>query len=261
MADVLAGYATEEGFMSDEHYMGRTIGPFANRVMTAQGIVNHSGVSSFHNKEFQCIEQTANTVKLGLDYVDKYGFYPPMRVEVTYTLSSDGCVTIHHKVIPSQPTYLSLTNHAYFNLRGEGTAIGQTFEVEADQYLEMNNEFMPTGRILPIEHNTLSLLKPELINNCYLLHHRGDYDARLIDPLSGRVLTIKTSLPAVLFYSGSFLSSTHSGKQQSPLQPCEGVAIETQFCPDSQHNPAFPRCVFTCKHIYSHTTQYQFTTL
>ncbi len=261
MADVLAGYATLEGFLHDEHYMGRTVGPFANRVRTEQGIVNHSGLSSFHNQPFQVLAHTENQIHFGLDYIDKQGVYPPMRVEVTYTLSNNNCVTIQHEVRPSATTYLSLTNHAYFNLRGEGTAIGQTFEVEADKYLEMDNEFMPTSLILPVEHTAIHLSKPQLINNCYLLHHRHDHDAQLSDTLSGRCLTIRTTLPAILFYSGSFLQSDLPSKQQQPLQPCEGVAIETQFCPDTQHNPHFPQCVFSPEHIYLHTTQYQFSLL
>ena len=261
LADVLAGYATEEGFIHDEHYMGRTIGPFANRVMTPQGIVNHSGLSSFHDKEFHLMEQSKHKLRFGLDYVDAFGIYPPMQIEVTYTLSEEGCVTIQHEVHPSQPTYLSLTNHAYFNLRGSGTAVGHIFEVAADEQLEMRSDFLPTGRILPATDKVLRLAEPSLINTCYLLHHRQSYDARLIDPQSGRCLTIRTTLPAILFYSGSFLSSTSPGKQHTPLQPCEGVAMETQFCPDSQHNQHFPPCLFTPEHFYLHTTQYQFSTL
>lgn len=261
MADVLAGYASEDGFMSDEHYMGRTVGPFANRVRTEKGIVNHSGLSSFHNQAFYVMSQSANTIRFGLDYEDKQGIYPHLHIEVTYTLSDDNCVTIHHEVQPAASTYLSLTNHAYFNLRGEGTAVAQTFEVEADEYLEMDDEFMPTGRILPIADNSFTLSAPQLVNTCYLLHHRCDYDAKLTDAVSGRCLTIRTTLPAVLFYSGSFLHSTLPSKQQQPLQPCEGVAIETQFCPDTQHNPHFPSCIFTPEHPYSYTTTYQFSVL
>ena len=83
--------------------------------------------------------------------------------------------------------------------------------------------------------------------------------ARLRDPASGRVLTVKTTEPGIQFYSGNFLDGTLYGTSGRAYRQGDGLALETQHYPDSPNQDNFPSTVLRPGETYSTSTIYGFS--
>ena len=84
--------------------------------------------------------------------------------------------------------------------------------------------------------------------------------AKVVDPATGRVLTIVTTEPGIQFYSGNFLDGTLVGTSGRIYRQGDGFALETQHFPDSPNQPNFPSTVLRPGQVYQTTTIYQFGT-
>ena len=81
--------------------------------------------------------------------------------------------------------------------------------------------------------------------------------AVLTSPESGRCMTVSTTLPGVQFYAGNCIAP-QSGKDGASYKKRDGLCLETQYYPDSIHQPGFPSCVFGEGREYDSTTVYRF---
>jgi aldose 1-epimerase len=97
-------------------------------------------------------------------------------------------------------------------------------------------------------------------------HHGGggskpglNLAAQLVDPSSGRELTISTVEPGIQFYSGNFLDGTLYGTSDHQYRQGDGLALETQHFPDSPNKPNFPSTRVDKE--YASTTVYSFSTV
>ena len=89
-------------------------------------------------------------------------------------------------------------------------------------------------------------------------HHGKGHDdlnlaAQLVDPSSGRELTITTTEPGIQFYSGNFLDGTLYGTSGRQYRQGDGLALETQHFPDSPNKPNFPSTRIDPDHPYAST--------
>ena len=64
--------------------------------------------------------------------------------------------------------------------------------------------------------------------------------AQVMDPASGRTLTVTTTEPGVQFYSGNFLDGSNNGISGTAYAKHAGFCLETQHFPDSPNQPQFP---------------------
>jgi aldose 1-epimerase len=300
VADVTLGYRDFAGYLADTNYFGCIVGRYANRIakgrFTLDGktytLAVNNGPNSLHGGPtgFQTRVWTPKVVTgpdgdaLELTYVSKDGEegYPgTLTAKVVYSLRKDGGLAIDYTATTDAPTVVNLTNHAYFNLagEGEGTILGHEMQIEADAFTPVDATLIPTGKIQPVEGTPFDFRKPVAIGARIdapddQLEAGGGYDhnfvlrgktgelrlvARVREPKSGRVLEVLTTEPGIQFYSGNFLDGTVVGKSGKPYVRRGGFCLEAQHFPDSPNEPSFPSAVLRPGQTYRQTTVYRVT--
>lgn len=300
VAEVTLGYRDFAGYLGDTSYFGSLVGRYANRIakgrFTLDGktftLALNNGPNSLHGGPtgFQTRVWAPKVVSgpdgdaLELTYVSKHGEegYPgTLTAKVFYSLRADGGLAIDYSATTDAPTIVNLTNHAYFNLagEGEGTVLGHEMQIEADAFTPVDDTLIPTGEQRPVEGTPFDFRKPVAIGARIdvadpQLKAGGGYDhnyvlrgkmgelrlaARVVEPKSGRVLEVLTTEPGLQFYSGNFLDGKVVGKSGKPYVRRGGFCLEAQHFPDSPNRPEWPSVVLRPGQTYRQTTVYRFT--
>jgi aldose 1-epimerase len=174
------------------------------------------------------------------------GFPGNLKTSVTYSLTDNNELRIDYEAETDKPTIANLTNHAYFNLAGGGTALDHILWIPSEQYTVNDTELIPTGEIHPLKGTPMDFSQPTRVGDRIeqLKPALNGYDhnfvlgegstmkmaARLSEPKSGRIMEVRTTQPAVQLYTGNHLGHT-------------AVCLETQHYPDAIHHPNFPSIV------------------
>jgi len=172
-----------------------------------------------------------------------------------------------------KPTHINLTKHSYFNLNNcRGTILDHELYIEADRITELNDESIPTGRILPVEGTPYDFRQAHPIGRDIDQVLPG-YDinyvvadaarelvrtASLYDPVSGRTMEVLTTLPGVQLYTSNHMEGIQ-GKAGITYGKHSAVCLETQFFPDSPNQPSFPSTLLRPEEEYSSITVYRFS--
>jgi aldose 1-epimerase len=299
-ADVTLGYRDFAGYLGDKDYFGSLVGRYANRIakgrFTLDGkaytLAVNNGPNSLHGGPtgFQKRVWSPKVVSgpegdaLELTYVSKDGEegYPgTLTAKVVYSLRADGGLAIDYTATTDAPTIVNLTNHAYFNLagEGEGTILGHEMQIEADATTPVDATLIPTGERRPVAGTPFDFRKPVAIgaridaadeqlkagggydHNYVLRGAKGELRlaARVVEPKSGRVLEVLTTEPGLQFYSGNFLDGKVVGKSGKPYVRRGAFCLEAQHFPDSPHQTGFPPVVLRPGQTYRQTTVYRLT--
>ncbi len=275
-ADVVLGFKDLAGYQADpKTYMGSVVGRYGNRIAggsfaldgkTYTVPMNDHGVNALHGgtKGFDRMVWTGKTLSNGVELSllspdGDMGFPGALTVHVRYTLEGHA-LHINYAATTTKPTVLNLTNHTYFNLGGEasGSILNEVLTIPADRYTPVDAKLIPTGELAPVEGTPFDFRKPTPIgarihDDNEQLKIAGGYDhnfvlngtgmkeaAMVVDPATGRTLTVTTTQPGVQFYSGNFLDGTLTGAGGAIYAKNAGFCLETQHFPDSPNHPAFP---------------------
>lgn len=283
--DVVLGYDTIDEYMRNPRYLGALIGRHANRIGGGKFSLNgveyqlaqnnganhlHGGSKGFDKRVWNVVEST--TEALHLEYFSEDGEenYPGnLKVEVKYSLDDDSALKIDYQAVSDRDTIVNLTNHSYFNLAGTGDILGHELMLNADAFTPVSEDLIPTGEILPVENTVMDFRTARPIASGGYDHNfvLRDWDhgsirsvARLREPLSGRVMEVLTTEPAIQFYSGNFFDGSVKGKGGMALEKYAGLCLETQHFPDAPNHANFPTTVLRAGERYRQTTIYRFTT-
>jgi aldose 1-epimerase len=296
-ADIVLGYDSFAPYTADpKSYFGSIVGRYGNRIAHATFTLDgkrydlpandgpnclHGGTKGFDKLLWQGHE-IPNGVELTLVSKDgDQGFPGTLTARVRYTLEAHA-LKIEYFATTDKDTVLNLTNHSYFNLAGEGQGdiLNHRLTIPADRYTPVDSVLIPTGELAPVAGTPLDFRNATAIgarinDNNEQLHLGGGYDhnfvvngkpgvlreaARVVEPTSGRVLTVETTQPGVQFYSGNFLDGTLHGKQGHVYRKHSGFCLETQHFPDSPNHPKFPTTELKPGETYHGVTIFRFST-
>ena len=285
--DVVLGYESRADYQRHDGYLGATVGRHANRIAGASFVLDgvtypltaneganqlHSGPHGLHQKVWDWEQPSENCVVLRTFSPDGEDGYPgTLEASVTYTLSG-GALVIDYEAVCDKDTICNLTNHAYFNLAGQGSGDvgGHLLQVNADRYTPCGAGTIPTGEVRCVEGTLLDLRQATLLGDrlgaAELAECRG-YDhnfclahkaaAQLYCPESGICLDTETTMPGLQVYTAGFLTE-RQGKDGAVYGKHHGVCLETQFWPDAVHHENFPSPVLRAGEVYRHKTVYRF---
>jgi aldose 1-epimerase len=275
---VLLGYATLEAYAYNKPYLGATIGRFANRIGKAEFAVQgkqyqlhkndgenslHSGPRGFDKLLWNAEayeEKDGAFVRFELESPDgDQGFPGNLRAVVSYGLTKSNEIIADYQATVDAPSPVNLTNHAYFNLAGEGKGDILSHEViiHASSYLEVDNALIPTGKIVPVrdgpfDFRTRKPIKRDLgavpggYDHCFVIDGEPGKlrpCAEVFEESSGRTMRVLATHPGVQFYSGNHIVEIQ-GKAGSVYHKQEGFCLETQHFPDTPNKPQFPSVLF-----------------
>src|SRR5439155_14702242 len=302
VADVTLGYDDARSYVEHPNYWGQTIGRYANRIgggrftldgKTYQLTLNdktnslHGGTQGFDKRVWQItdVSDKGGVAKVALKLVSPAGDqgYPgTLTVTTTYALDDHGSLTIDMDASTDAPTVVNLTNHALFNLAGEGApggALGHRMTVAAHRYTPVDTALIPTGELREVAGSPFDFTGGRTIDEVVRdgrdpqivigrgVDHNFVLDAgktaepklavRLEDPSSGRVLEVLTDQPGIQIYTGNFLDGTFVGKNRHVYRMGDGIALEPQVFPDTPNKPAFGSARVDAGRPYHHRMIYR----
>ena len=298
LADVVLGYENVEGYVTDKAFLGASIGRYGNRIARGKFSLNgneytlakndgenhlHGGPKGF-NKVFWEAKELA-PLSVQFSYVSKDGEegYPGnLKVQVTYTLTEKNELKIDYFAATDKDTVVNLTNHAYYNLagQGEGDILKHELMIAADRFTPVDTGLIPTGELrsvkgTPFDFTVAAAIGARIDADDEQMKRGKGYDhnwvlnagtagklvkvASLRDPSSGRTMDVLTTEPGIQFYSGNFLDGTIKGKEGKVYQHRYALCLETQHFPDSPNHPDFPSTTLKAGAQYRTTTVYAFS--
>ena len=284
--DITLGYDDAASYVTHHNYWGQTIGRYANRIARGQFTLDgktyqlpisnaphalHGGPDGFDKRVWRisAVEAGSRSGRASVTMVltspaGDQGFPGTLDVSVTYALDDAGALTIDFTATTDAPTIVNMTNHALFDLAGEGSEIGiytQRLTIPARHYTPVDATLIPTGAMAPVAGTVFDFTRGRNLSDGLrdgrdpqiVIAHGWDHNfvldkgttlepglaARVEDPTSGRVLEVLTTEPGVQVYSGNFLDGKRVGKRGHVYRMGDGLALEPQKFPDTPNRPAF----------------------
>lgn len=296
-ANVLLGYNSVDGYERQKAYLGGTMGRYANRIgvgqftigdTTYQVAVNngnnhlHGGFLGFDKVLWETEVLSDTGIAFHYTSPDGEEGYPgTLRATVRYEVTTPQTLLVTYTATTDAPTIVNLTNHAYFNLRGQGRGdiLDHELMILADAVTPVDAGLIPTGELWNVEGTPFDFRSPTTVgarienDDEQLLIGKG-YDhnfvlrkfdstapelaATLYDPQSGRQLEMLTTHEGLQFYSGQYLNDELPGADGAVYQQHSGLALEPQNFPDAPNKPQFPSSLLYPDQTYERQVVYRF---
>lgn len=304
IADVTLGYATIEEYLAGSDYLGATVGRFANRLASGKCAIEgelyrlplndganslHGGTTGFDRALWELVSVASGPIgSATFRHVSPDGDqgYPgTLTIEATYSLDEGNRLTIDYVATTDRPTIVNITNHAYWNLAGEGaaeSALGHVVTIPGDSYLPADAGSIPTGEFRPVAGTAFDFRTPRAVGDRIRdageeqLRFAKGYDhnwvvtrtatpdehlmARVCHPASGRGFELWSNQPGVQFYSANFLDGSSAGKAGRSYRQGDAIVLEPQVFPDSPNQIGFPDARLVPGQTYRNVMSYRFTT-
>ncbi len=291
--DIVLGFKTAEEWRTKETYFNAICGRVANRIKGGEFSLQnsvfrlpinngpnslHGGLEGFNAKIWDVTAQCAHEITLHYRAKDGEEGYPGnLDVWVTYTATKDNRLVIHYEAKTDAPTIVAMTNHAYFNLAGEGSGRvdDHVLQVNADQFTPFDEFTCPTGEIKDVEGTPMDFRKPTRIgdrindpffatwrgldNNWCLCAGNAPKELRHACTLEadGRTMECWTTMKGLQVYTGNWIER-NEGKSGAMYDEQHAVCLEAQNWPDSIHHDDFPNIILLPNERLDETTEYRF---
>ena len=298
MADVVLGYPDPMSYFADGPCAGKVPGRFANRIakghFTLDGVeytlpVNngpnhlHGGPDGFQNKVWESREHEGGVEFMYFSEDGEQGYPGAVKAVARYEWTDDCELRLTLTAESDAPTVINLTNHAYFNLNGEGSGsvLNHTLKLNASEYLPTDDTLIPLGESVPVAGTPMDFVNEKPLgqdikadfpalnfgkgyDNCWVIDgaEPGQLQAcaELYAPESGRLLEVYTTQPGVQVYTGNWLAGCPVAKCGRSYNDYDGVAIECQNFPDSPNKADFPSPVLRPGEVYEQAIIFAFGT-
>ncbi|MDD4082725.1 MAG: aldose epimerase family protein [Sphaerochaetaceae bacterium] len=288
--NVVLNFDKAQDMVTSNGFFGMTVGRFANRIANAEFLLNGQTYKLEKNDGKNCLHSGSKTFGKVIwqgEYFEidgnkgvKFSHFSPnmeggfpgnLKIEVFYILKDNGSLLINYQATCDKECPLNIVNHSYFNLAGISSGknvLNQKLFLDCNRYLEVNEDLIPTGKILNVENTGFDFQEMKPIgqdfksvgngyDNCFVINKRKkdskfEVFALAVDEDSGRYLKATTNMLGVQFYTGNFLD------KEKYYPKYYGFCLETQYFPDSPNHSEFPSCILKPGRVYDHTTIYQF---
>jgi aldose 1-epimerase len=304
VADVALGFPDLRGYLESPAFFGAVVGRVANRIAEARFMLDgktytlaannspgdlpcslHGGVVGFDKVLWRAMPgEVDGRPSVRFEYLSRdgeEGFPGNLTVSVTYSLTADHGLRVDYAATTDAPTPVALSNHAYFNLRGEGDGdvLDHELTIRASRYTPVNRGLIPTGEFAAVESTPFDFraacrIGERIATRDEQLGFGGGYDhnfvidrrgaglelmASVYEPQSGRVMEILSTEPGLQFYSGNFLDGKRIGKAGGPYGYRGAFVLETQHFPNAVNEPRFPSVILRPGERYESSTVFRFT--
>ena len=320
MSNVALGFNNLNDYETkNSPYFGAIIGRYSNRIangrFTLDGVTYcldanngpnslHGGGKGFDKQVWTVTKEIKEDSRVGIELhylspegdgwtgnfpnsaclpTDALGYPGNLDTFVTYTLNNKNQIVIDYLANTDAPTVVNLTNHSYWNLKGEGTGTiyDHLLTLNASDFTPVDATLIPTGEILPVAGTPFDFTMRKPVadgirsDDQQIVYGKGfDHNwvlnpqepnvslnqaAALFEPDTGRLLKIYTDQPGIQFYAGNFLDGSLYGTSNRAYRQSDGLALETQHYPDSPNQPDFPSTVLLPDETYTTTTIFDFS--
>lgn len=261
--NVIMGLAEPEDYLNDEWARGAVIGRFAGRLVNPikvgqqtvqiennKGLMLHSGSSGWHLKTWTP-KPHKNKQKITFEYHcpdGTSGFPGSIDARVTYSIH-ESVLLIQYQGIPSKTTPINMTNHAYFNLNPNNNIGNHKLTIDADDFLELQSNLVPTGKKIEVTGTPLDFRKEKFISETrlddyFVVNQNKTSVASLYSPETGIEMKTYTDQPGVVVFTPPHFKA---------------ICFETQKFSNSPNIPSFPSTLIEANEEYSHRSRFEFS--
>jgi aldose 1-epimerase len=294
LTNVVLGFDRLEPYLTVPCDVGATIGRVANRIGNARFTLDgkeyrvtantpphqlHGGLRGFDKRVWRSHILNDGTTAVAFTYTSadgEEGFPGTMEVTLTYTLTDANELRLSYRATSDKPTPINFTNHSFFNLAGGGTILDQWLTATAERYTITDAALIPTGTLASVHGTPLDFTTPHRVgeridelrstngyDHYFVLDRGGDtmtVAVRLEEPVSGRVMEVRTTEPGFQLYSGNCFNGSLIGTGGIPFVRRGGLALETGNLTDAMNHPEFPQRILRPGAVFTSTTTYRFST-
>lgn len=299
--NVVLGFEDHNRYQSKHPFFGAIVGRYANRIAEAKFSLDnkvyelsknnyqnhiHGGFKGF-DKVIWDVSSFETSVGSGLEMTyyspdGEEGYPGNLQTTVRYTLTNDNTLIVEYFAKCDKKTIINLTQHSYFNLRGQGDILEHELQLLASEYLPINANQLPTGDIRQVDHSpfdfrTYKRIGKDINQNTEQILLGSGYDhffifdnylgkdkdrlvAKLKDNESGRILEVYSTEYGAQLYTGNFLDGSLIGNYNKPIPKRGGVCIETSGYPNAPNINTFPSTVLDPEEEYYGRTIFKFLT-
>lgn len=282
---LVLGWSGLEGYLDSQAYFGGIVGRCANRLANGHYIVEgqvyradqnflgrhtlHGGAEGTDKLVWQIIDAQTDQVRLALTLPDGHmGFAGLLEVQATYSIEPPASLRLILSAQSHQTTLCNFAPHFYFNLDGSETICAHSLEIDADAYLPVDDNLIPTGEVRRVDQTDYDFRRSRVIgtqaidhNFCLSQERKTIRQVAKLASQDGSVsMVLSSTQPGLQIYSGALLSEGERvGLQQKPYERFAGIAMEPQGWPDAPNHSNFPSVVLQAGGNYVHETTYSFS--
>ncbi len=296
LTDISPGYSSIDEYIEKGMYLGCVVGRYANRIKDGKFSLDnvdytlainngpnalHGGEKGFDKQVWDVVEKQDTIVFSYTSKEGEEGYPGTMNVTVAYSLNSENELSLEYSATTDRKTIINLTNHNFFNLKGEGegTILDHYLQINSNYITPVDSTLIPTGSLLSIQNTPFDFNEGKVIGQDIEEDHQqlifgqgydhnwvvnqevlGDltFAAKLWEPTTGRYVEFSSTEPGLQVYTGNFMRGQNTGKAGKKYEFRSAIALESQHFPNSPNQENFPSTILLPNDTYHQLTVWKF---